>query len=353
MLTNNSFVIPAKAAGLLPIQPGDADYTCLPLFHINAQIYSALGMMAVGGTLILSDRFSPTKFWHELFTYKPKFFNSIGSITQILYSLPPTAKDTIQPARYAIANGTPKQLWVKFEQRFNVTIIEGYSQTEDPLPFLNYSKPRKAVGSFGVPVFPDLGHEIKIIDENRKEVPPDIRGELIRRSPCTMVGYWNDPVSTGATIHDGWLYTGDIVVGSAEGFISFVENKQFLVRRADESIAPWEVESTIKDLPKIEDCAVIPVPDAVKGQEIKALVKLRAGQTEETCPQREIVGWTAQRLAYFKVPRYIEYTDALPYIPTGRLDKAKLYEEHRNKQTHGWDRDKEMPDWRTQLYKAI
>jgi crotonobetaine/carnitine-CoA ligase len=257
----------------------------------------------------------------------------------ILYSMPKSSLDKEHGARYLIIGGTPKPLWRKFEERFNIYIQEGYSQTEDPLPFLNPPEEHRKIGSFGVPVFPDLGHEVRVVDESGRDTPLGKPGELIRRSPATMLGYWRDPARTSETIIDGWLYSGDIVIQDSDGYTYFVERKKFIIRRSGENIAAWEVEAVIKLHPKVQDVAVIPVEDPFKGEEIKAIIKPKP---DIKLDPTEIIEWTSERLAVFKVPRYIELTEELPYTPTGRVKKWELKELEKNREDHGWDRYKYM-----------
>jgi crotonobetaine/carnitine-CoA ligase len=345
VLSHLSYSLPAKAIALWPAENMESDYTCLPLFHINAQIYSALGCMASGLRLILSDRFSPPRFWEEVRRHRATTFNSLGSLMQILMAIPPTPADREHDLRYVIVGGTPKELWTAFEERFGIEVLEGYSQTEDPLPFLNPPGDLKRVGSFGVPAFPDLGHEVRVVDDDGRDVNPGERGELIRRSPCTMLGYYRDDEKTRDAVRDGWLRSGDVVVRDEEGYCRFVERKKFVIRRSAENIAAFEVEAVIKSLGAVKDCAVIPVPDPVRGEEVKAVIEIREG---DTLTPREVVEHVAAQLAYFKVPRYIEFIPSLPYTPTGKLVKHGLISEERQHKKHGWDREAEMPDWKPQ-----
>lgn len=347
VLTHRSYVLAAKAIALWPIEEIESDYTCLPLFHINAQIYSSLGMMVSGRKLILSDRFSPQKFWEEIKKYKATAFNALGSLMQIIYALPESPTDKDNPAKYVIVGGTPKELWERFEERFRVRILEGYSQTEDPLPFLNYPyEDGRVVGSFGIPAFWDLKHQVKVVDDEGKAVKPGERGELIRRSPCTMLGYWKDERRTKETVKNGWLYSGDVVIRDKNGFTYFVERKKFIIRRSGENIAAWEVEAVIKSHPFVKDCAVIPVPDPLRGEEVKAVVLPAEGKRVDPV---DIIKHVGKQLAYFKVPRYIEVVSSLPYTPTGRVKKHELIAEEKNKEEHGWDRDKKYPDWKKDI----
>ncbi|MCX8151733.1 MAG: AMP-binding protein [Archaeoglobaceae archaeon] len=346
ILSNRSYVLSAKAITLWMVDENANDYTGLPLFHINAQIYSSLGIMFAGGTLTLRSLFSASMFWEDIMRYKCTHFNLLGSLANILYSLPPSEYEKETPAKYVIIGGMPIEIWRKFEERFGVEVLEGYSMTEDPLPCLNPPGKYKKIGSFGVPVFPDLGHDAKIVDENGNELPFGSVGELIRRNPAQMIGYYKAPEKTAEVIKDGWLYSGDFAKMDEQGYLYFVDRKKFVVRRSGENIASWEIEAVLKGHPKIADVAVIPVPDPMRGEEIKAFIIPKYG---EELKEEEIIEFMAKKVAYFKVPRFIEIVDNLPYTPTGRVKKWELKEREKNRTDHGWDRDKMIPDWRTRF----
>ncbi|HDN74432.1 MAG TPA: hypothetical protein ENG16_05385, partial [Archaeoglobus sp.] len=343
VLSHTSYVLSAKAITLWMVDETGNDYTGLPLFHINAQIYSSLGMMFAGGIITLRSLFSASKFWEDVDTYNCTHFNLLGSLANILYSLPPSDYEKDNPAKYVIIGGMPVEIWRKFEERFGVEVLEGYSTTEDPLPCLNPPGKYKKIGSFGVPIFPDLGHEAKVVDEKGNALKPGKIGELVRKNPAQMIGYYKAPEKTAEVRKNGWLFSGDFVKMDDEGYLYFVDRKKFVVRRSGENIASWEIEDVIKSHPKVADAAVVPVPDPMRGEEIKAFILPRYGT--ELKPE-EIIEYMAGKVAYFKVPRYIEIVDKFPYTPTGRVKKWQLKEMEREKEDHGWDRDKEIPDWR-------
>jgi crotonobetaine/carnitine-CoA ligase len=341
VLSHNSYVLSAKAIALWMVDENANDYTGLPLFHINAQIYSSLGMMFAGGIITLRSLFSVSNFWQDVNNYGCTHFNLLGSLANILYSLPPVEEERDNPAKYVIIGGMPKEIWRGFEERFGVEVLEGYSMTEDPLPCLNPPGKYKKIGSFGVPVFPDLGHEAKVVDERGDEIGRGKTGELIRKNPAQMLGYYKAPERTAEVFKNGWLYSGDFVKMDEEGYLYFVDRKKFVVRRSGENIASWEIEDVIKSHAKVQDVAVIPVPDPKRGEEIKAFILPKS----ELKPE-EIIEYMAGKVAYFKIPRYIELVQTLPYTPTGRVKKWELKEREKERTDHGWDRDREIPDWR-------
>jgi crotonobetaine/carnitine-CoA ligase len=139
-----------------------------------------------------------------------------------------------------------------------------------------------------------------------------------------MREYLKNPEATEEAWRDGWFHTGDTVQRDADGYYYFVDRRKDLVRRSGENISSSEVEAVIRSHPKVVDAAVIPVPDPVREEEVKAYVILQPGESAESCPPAELLEWCEARLAYFKVPRYLEYRDDFPRTPTEKVQKQAL-----------------------------
>jgi len=164
--------------------------------------------------------------------------------------------------------------------------------------------------------------EIKIVDEELKEVPMGEVGEIIARGPRVMSGYWKDAEKTAkALTPDGWLRTGDKGYVDDEGYIYLAGRGDDMIIRGGENISPEEVENVLYAHPKIEEAAVIAVPDPDWGQEPKAIVVLKKG---ETATAEEIMEFCRQKLSSFKRPRYIAFVDELPRTSTGKVLKRDL-----------------------------
>ena len=149
-------------------------------------------------------------------------------------------------------------------------------------------------------------------------------GELIFRNAMTMKGYFDDSERTREAIRDGWLYTGDYGTVDANGFYSFVDRKKDIVRRRGENVSPLEVELTLMDHPSVEEAAVVGVPSELTDEEVLAFVRLREGRRAEPA---ELAAWCAERLADYKVPRYVQLVDALPKTASQKVEKVRLREE--------------------------
>lgn len=170
---------------------------------------------------------------------------------------------------------------------------------------------------------PLIKNEVKIVNESGTEVPRRKQGEIIIRNPATMIGYFRDPERTAETNRNGWIYTGDIGYQEEDGYFFFVGRKKEIIRRRGELISPSEIESVLNSHPSVQESAVIGVPSGLGcGEEdIKAYVGLMLG---ETATAQDILSWCKERLAEFKIPRFLEFRTDFPRSAIGRIQKNIL-----------------------------
>jgi fatty-acyl-CoA synthase len=166
---------------------------------------------------------------------------------------------------------------------------------------------------------------VKIVDEAGRVLPLGEPGELLTRGYCVMPGYWNDPEKTAANIDPAhWIRSGDIATLDEEGYCRIVGRLKDMIIRGGENIYPAEIEEFLFSNPKIEDVQVIGVPDAKFGEEICACIKLHDGVTAEA---EEIRAFCRDKIAHFKIPRYISFVDSFPMTITGKIQKYRLREQ--------------------------
>jgi acyl-CoA synthetase (AMP-forming)/AMP-acid ligase II len=165
------------------------------------------------------------------------------------------------------------------------------------------------------------GVEIRVIDDAGTPLAPRQIGEITVKSPAMMAAYYKDPEETAKSLRDGWFHSGDLGWLDEDGWLYFVDRKRDVIRRGGENVSSVLVEKAIREHPKVTDVAVLGVPDAVLGQEIKAFVVVSSPVGEE-----ELRAFAAARLAKFQVPRLWEFRDSLPKTPTQRVEKYKLRE---------------------------
>ena len=328
---------PAKRAESLGWNEKDRVYVLMPLFHVNALCHMVIGMMAVGGSVVLRDRFSASRFWDEVREYGVTTSSIMRTIPNILMSLPEKPDDAQNPLRQVVAL-LPPERHIYFEERFGLTAVPSYSLTEDILSVIGpLDKTRRKLGSCGVPNAPQV-HKLRIVNEFGADCRPEELGEIAKQSPTVMKGYFKNPKATAEALRDGWLYTGDLGYLDEQGFLYFVDRKKDMIKRADENISAEEVERVLNAHPAIAECAVVGVPDSIRQEEVKACIVLKTTATPETVPPQELWDFCSKRLAPFKVPRYIEYRAALPKTPTEKIQKAQLRAEEKNESAPRFDR---------------
>jgi acyl-CoA synthetase (AMP-forming)/AMP-acid ligase II len=310
----------------------------LPLFHVNALCHTCIGMLSVGGTVVLTEKFSASRFWDEVREHGVTTSSLMRTIPQILLSLPERSDDRDNPLRMAVTLLSP-EMHIRFEERFALKAVPSYSLTEDILSVLGpENMPREKLGSCGLPLAPEV-HRVQILDESGKVPAPRTPGEIVKQSPTVMKGYYKNPEATAKTLKDGWLYTGDVGYLDEDGYLYFVDRIKDIVRRGDENISSEEIERVLNSHPQVAESAVVAAPDEIRGEEVKAVIVLKAPATAETVPPEAIWKFCGEHLAFFKVPRYIEYRSELPKTPSSKVQKNILREESREPTGRVFDRN--------------
>ncbi|MFX1500982.1 MAG: class I adenylate-forming enzyme family protein [Promethearchaeota archaeon] len=303
----------------------------LPLFHVNAQIVTVIAPLTIGASCILTPGFSAQTHWETVAKYRASTFSCVPTILSILLRMPHENLD-LSSLEFVICGAAPLpvEVFKEFEKTFNCKIVEGYGLTEgtcassvNPLP--TETEDRRKVGSIGVPL---PGNEMKIVNEDGKDVPPNTKGEIVVKGDNVMKEYYKNPEANAETLKDGWLYTGDIGYMDEDGFFYITDRKKDMIIRGGENIYPREIEEVIYSHPAVSLGTVIGVRDEIYGELPKAFIVLKEGKivTEE-----EILDYCKKNLADFKVPKYVEFRDDLPKTPTGKIMKQLLREEEETK----------------------
>ena len=182
--------------------------------------------------------------------------------------------------------------------------------------------------------------EVRIASPEGAALPHGETGELLIRGPGMLRGYYNNPDATAAAFHGDWFRTGDLAHQDARGFVWIVGRIKDMVRRAGESIAAAEVESVLGGLDGVAEAVVVPVPDPLRGEEVKAYLRLKPGITSSDLPPERVIAHCEQHLAVFKVPRYLEYrTEPFPFSAAGsKVNKPALMREAVDLVATAWDR---------------
>lgn len=298
----------------------DVLYTPYPLFHTDAPILSFLPALLLGARCALGVRFSASGFWDEVRSHGATVFSFLGAVISFLWDQPPRPNDADNPARLAVGCPTPA-IWPQFERRFGLKIVEVYGSTEcghvtwDPL-----DRPHKT-GACGKPTEDYL---LRIVDDDDNELPMGRTGEIVVRPTAPgmmMTRYYGDPRATAASVRELWYHTGDLGFLDQEGYLHFVSRKKDAIRRRGENISAYEIEQGIGAHPGVAEVAAIGVPSRHTEEDVKIVVQLKPGSSLSAL---ELSEFARKRLSRQMVPRYIEFVDALPKTPTGKVNKYKL-----------------------------
>jgi long-chain acyl-CoA synthetase len=216
----------------------------------------------------------------------------------------------------------------RFEALTGGKLVEGYGLSEAPTAtHCNPVYGENRTGSIGLPLS-DVDCRIINLDDGVTVMPVGEVGELVIKSPQLMKGYHNMPTETTNTLRDGWLYTGDIARMDEDGYFYIVDRKKELIKPGGYQVWPREVEEVIAAYPKVLEVGVAGVPDAYRGETVKAWVVLKPG---ETATEDEIRQFCKENIASFKVPTQVEFRQELPKTTVGKVLRRELVREHMEK----------------------
>jgi len=247
----------------------------------------------------------------------------LSSLKVITYGAAPMPFEVIHKAIQVMP-------WARFINAFGQTETASTITTLSPEDHIiegteeeKAKKLKRLTSSIGKPL-PDV--EVKIVDDEGKALPPLGVGEILAKGPRIMTGYWRDEQKTSQVMTgDGWLRTGDMGYIDEEGYVYLTGRMDDMIIRGGENISPEEVEDVLHSHPRVEEASVIGIPDVEWGQEVRAVVVLKRG---ETATPEEIMEHCRERLAGFKRPRSVVFVDALPRNPMGKVLRKKLREEY-------------------------
>ncbi len=308
---------------IVKVQPDDVGLVVLPLFHSFGQTcVMNVGLMA-GATLTMLPVFETKKTLEIIQRDRVTFLAAVPTMIFWMLSSEESGQYDISSLKMAVSGGAalPVDVLNRFYDRFGVRILEGYGLTEtSPVASFNMPDRPSKPGSIGTPIW---GCEMKIMREDGTFAGVDEVGEIVLRGHNLMKGYYKRPGATESVIIDGWFHTGDLAKMDEDGYFFIVDRKKDLIIRGGMNIYPREIEEALYGHPDIVEVCVIGVPDEARGEEVKAYVALAKSAT--TTPE-ELRHYCEERMAKYKVPRYIEILPSLPKGPTGKLLKRKLRE---------------------------
>jgi acyl-CoA synthetase (AMP-forming)/AMP-acid ligase II len=301
----------------------DVSFCIMPLFHVHGLLGTALATLASGGTVVAPERFSPLGFWPLMQAHRPTWFTASPTPHQLVLARlqedRPAGTERLRFVRSCSSALSPAQMAL-MEQRFGVPVLEAYGMTEashqmssNPLP----PEPRLA-GSVGR----GTGVEIAVFDEAGASLPTGTAGEVVIRGPNVMHGYENNPSANASAFVDRWFRTGDLGTLDGAGYLRLIGRIKELINRGGEKIAPREIDEVLEAHPAVKEAVAFGVPHPTWGEEVAAAVVLKAPATE-----KELLAFSRERLADFKVPKRLHIVESIPRTPTGKVQRRFVAEQ--------------------------
>lgn len=331
MLTHEQLVANAIGYSLdLPFDRDEVIMVCTPLFHQSGQCVVNRSMMSLRPTVI-QRTFDPEGamklIQDEKVTFTllvptmvqmiidhPKFQDyNLSSLRKVLYGASPIAEGVLERMLQLLPN-------VAWTQGYGMTEMAGAYTVLPPVFHTKEGRVGKRLLAAGRPMF---GTELRVVDENDQDVPLGTVGQVLCRGHCLMSGYWKRPEETAAALKDGWMHSGDAGYLDDEGYVYLVDRVKDMIVSGGENVYSSEVESAISKHPAVASCAVIGIPSEQWGEQVHAVIVLKSGQN---VTQEEIRAHAKTLIAGYKCPRSVEFRDALPLSPAGKLQKNVLRE---------------------------
>lgn len=327
--------------------PDDRLLTQMPLFHMNAVSVTTMTALYAGGSTVVTPKFSASRFWDIIDRYEITSFGSVATMLSMLlarHAQAANAASGVEQAsrshprlRFAMCGSAPvpPEVLKNFEETFGCLVIEGYGLSESTCrsTFNPPNKDRRA-GSCGLPI----GNEMRVVDEDDREVADGKLGEIVLRGPNICKAYFRNEAATEKAFAGGWFHTGDIGYRDPDGFFYIADRKSDMIIRGGENIYPREIDDLLYKHPSVAEAAAIGVPDDLYGEEVVAFVVLKDGYTlageakgsdgsvgaPPTVSADDLRDHCRGHLADYKCPKTVYFVKEIPKGPTGKLLKREL-----------------------------
>ncbi|MDP9433765.1 MAG: AMP-binding protein [Actinomycetota bacterium] len=309
------------------LTPDDVVLGAAPLFHITGLVCGIAVSLLLPAPLVLLSRFDPAVALDALREHRPTFTVAALTAYVALAGVQGITRDDVASLRAAYSGGAPvTPAWTRrFAEQLGLRVrpIYGLTETTSPshaVPLGAEPPVDPATGALAVGV-PVPSTRSWVVDEDRRPLPPGEVGEIVVAGPQVVPGYWGRPDETEHTMPAGVLHTGDVGVRDERGFFYVVDRKKDMINASGYKVWPREVEDVLAEHEAVAAAAVVGVPDDYRGETVHAFVVLRAGAA---VPEQELVAYCRARLAAYKVPRRVEFRDALPTSAAGKLLRREL-----------------------------
>jgi len=289
-----------------------------PIYHAGGIAAFMIPIFCAGGTMVLHKSFDVHEVWRTIEQERCTVVLGVPTIWKMLMETPELATADLSHVRWFISGGAPlPHFIIEAYQRRGVAFKQGYGMTEVGVNCftMTVEDSLRKPGSIGKPM---MFTQVRLVDENGRDVAPNEVGEMWIRGPHVSLGYWNNPEATAAAYgDDGWFRTGDLARRDDEGFFTIAGRRKDMFITGGVNVYPAEIEAELVSHPGVRDAAVVAIPDAQWGEVGVAFV---VGDAKED----ELASYLTLRIAKYKVPKRFVFVDALPRTPYGKVEKTKL-----------------------------
>ncbi len=324
LLTHGNVIANARQiSSWLGFTENDRLLSMMPLFHMNAVSVTTMSALYAGGSTVVSPKFTASRFWQIISDYQITSFGSVATMLSMLLSTYPDgvpAGLNTRQLRFAMCGSAPvpAEVMKRFEETFNCLVVEGYGLSESTCrSTFNPPDQRRRPGSCGLPI----GNEMRVVDEEDRDVPDGSLGEIVLRGENILKGYYKNPDATATAFRNGWFHTGDIGYRDADGFYYIVDRKSDMIIRGGENIYPREIDEVLYQHPNVAAAAAVGVPDDLYGEEVAAVIVLK---DSAKVSEQDVIDFCKARLADYKCPKTVHFVHDIPKGPTGKLLKREL-----------------------------
>lgn len=296
---------------------------CLPLFHVGA-LNPMLSIIHKGGTGVIMSEFHPVKIWEIFAEEEITVTLAVPAMLNFMLSTYNEEAHDISHLRWVMSGAAPVPVpLIKAYEAMGIEIHQVYGLTETCGPgcLISPDDALTRAGSTGKTFFHT---EVRVVDEQGNECGPDEPGEVIISAPHVMIGYWNRPDATAEAIVDGWLRTGDVAIMDGDGFIYIQDRIKDMIISGGENVYPAEIENVLMAMEGVADAAVIGIASEKWGESPLAVI-VRAS---DSVTAEDVIAHCDGKLARFKMPKSVEFTDVIPRNPTGKVLKRVLREQY-------------------------
>jgi fatty-acyl-CoA synthase len=306
----------------MSLGPGDINLVVFPIFHTGG-LASFFMRVMVGCTFVLLKKIDPREMLQTIQRERVTSMAMVPTLLNSLLQLPDLKSyDTTSVKMYTSSAAIfPIKVKEQFSKVFpNAALFEVYGLSE-ACGTGTVLRPEDSFRKIACVGKAFTHHEVKVVDDNGKEVVPGEAGEIVLRGPLVMKGYYKDPQATAEAIPDGWLHTGDMARVDEEGYIYIVDRRKDIIVSGGINIYPREIEEVLYSHPKIAEAAVIGVPDEKWGETLKALI---VPKERQVLAAEEVIAFCKENLASYKKPTSVEFLPSLPKNAAGKVLKTEL-----------------------------